>query len=135
MYVEGRSREWLKVKVNQEDEFIIVGYTQPSGSREYFGALLLGAYENGKLQYVGKVGTGFTQEVLASLYRKFQPVRRKQPPVDDLPRNRDATFLSPKLVAQISYSEWTKDGKLRHPVFLGLRDDKDSKDVVLPEAK
>jgi bifunctional non-homologous end joining protein LigD len=134
-YVEGRSREWLKVKVNQEDEFIILGYTEPSGSREYFGALLLSAYENGRLQYVGKVGTGFTQEVLASLYRKFQPLKRKQPLVDDLPRIRHATFLSPKLVAQISYTEWTKDGKLRHPVFLGLRDDKDPKDLVLPESK
>src|SRR5580704_4550693 len=134
-YVEGRSREWLKVKVNQEDEFIILGYTEPSGSREYFGALLLSAYENGRLQYVGKVGTGFTQEVLASLYRKFQPLKRKQPLVDDLPRIRHATFLSPKLVAQISYTEWTKDGKLRHPVFLGLRDDKDPKDLVLPTVK
>ncbi len=135
IYVEGRSREWLKVKVNQEDEFIIVGYTQPSGSREYFGALLLGAYKNGKLQYAGKVGTGFTRDVLASLYRKFQPFKRKQSPVEDLPRIRHATFLSPKLVAQVSYTEWTKDGRLRHPVFLGLRDDKDPTDVALPEAK
>jgi bifunctional non-homologous end joining protein LigD len=135
VYGEGRSREWLKVKVNQEDEFIIVGYTEPSGSREYFGALLLGAYKNGKVLYVGKVGTGFTRDVLASLYRKFQPLKRKQPPIEDLPRIQRATFLSPKLVAQISYTEWTKDGKLRHPVFLGLRDDKDPKDVVLPEAQ
>lgn len=135
VYVEGRSREWLKVKVNQEDEFIILGYTEPSGSREYFGALLLGAHKNGKLQYVGRVGTGFPRDILASLYRQFQPLKRKQPPVQDLPRTQRATFLSPKLVAQISYTEWTKDGRLRHPVFLGLRDDKDSKDVVLPEAK
>jgi bifunctional non-homologous end joining protein LigD len=135
VYGEGRSREWLKVKVNQEDEFIIVGYTEPSDSREYFGALLLGAYKNGKVLYVGKVGTGFTRDVLASLYRKFQPLKRKQPPIEDLPRIQRATFLSPKLVAQISYTEWTKDGKLRHPVFLGLRDDKDPKDVVLPEAQ
>jgi bifunctional non-homologous end joining protein LigD len=134
-YVEGRSREWLKVKVNQEDELIILGYTEPSGSREYFGALLLGAHKNGKLQYVGKVGTGFTRDILASLYHKFQPLKRKQSPVEDLPRTQRATFLSPKLVAQISYTEWTKDGRLRHPVFLGLRDDKDPKDVVLPEAK
>ena len=134
-YVGGRSREWLKVKAHQEDEFIILGYTEPSGSREYFGALLLGAYKNGKLQYVGKVGTGFTRDVLASLYRKFQRLKRKQPPVEDLPRIQRATFLSPKLVAQIVYTEWTKDGKLRHPVFLGLRDDKDPKDVVLPESK
>jgi bifunctional non-homologous end joining protein LigD len=80
------------------------------------------------------VGTGFTRDVLASLFRKFQPLKRKQSPVD-LPRIRGATFLSPKLVAQISYTEWTKDGKLQHPVFLGLRDDKDPKDVSLPEAK
>jgi bifunctional non-homologous end joining protein LigD len=132
VYVEGRSRDWLKVKVNQEDEFIIIGYTEPTGSREHFGALLLGAYKNGNLQYVGKVGTGFNRDVLASLYRKFQSLKRKQPPGEDLPRIRNATFLSPKLVAQVSYTEWTKDGKLRHPVFLGLRDDKDPKDVVLP---
>ncbi len=135
MYVEGRSREWLKVKVNQEDEFIIVGYTRPSGSREYLGALLLGAYKNRKLKYVGKVGTGFTREILAALSRKFQPFKRKQSPVEDLPRIRHATFLSPKIVAQVSYTEWTKDSKLRHPVFLGLRDDKEPKDVVLPDAK
>jgi bifunctional non-homologous end joining protein LigD len=135
VYVEGRSREWLKVKVNQEDEFIILGYTEPSGSREHFGALLLGGHKNGKLQYVGRVGTGFTRDILASLYHKFQPLKRKRSPVEDLPRIRHATFLSPKLVAQISYTERTKDGRLRHPVFLGLRDDKDPKDVVLPEAR
>jgi bifunctional non-homologous end joining protein LigD len=136
VYVEGRSREWLKVKVSQVDEFILFGYTEPSGSREYFGALLLGSYKNGKLQYVGKVGTGFNRDVLASLHRKFQSLKRKQPPVQNLPPIRNATFLSPKLIAQISYTEWTKDRKLRHPVYLGLRDDKDPKDVVLmPEVK
>jgi bifunctional non-homologous end joining protein LigD len=134
VYIEGRSREWLKVKVHQEDEFIIVGYTEPSGSREYFGALLLGAYRHGKLQYVGKVGTGFTRDVLALLYRRFRSLKRKHASVDLL-RFRGATFLMPKLVAQISYTEWTKDRKLRHPVFLGLRDDKDPRDVVFPEAK
>src|SRR5579859_1280570 len=75
VYVEGRSREWLKVKVDQEDEFIILGYTEPSGSREYFGALLLGAHKNGTLQYVGRVGTGFPRDILASLYREFQPLK------------------------------------------------------------
>ena len=133
VYVEGRSRDWLKVKVHQEDEFVILGYTQPSGSREYFGSLLLGAYHNQKLQYVGKVGTGFTRDSLASLYRKFQPLKLKRAPDQDFPRIRHATFLSPKLVAQISYAEWTKDQRLRQPVFLGLRDDKNPKDVVLPE--
>jgi hypothetical protein len=86
--------------------------------------LLLGAFKNGKLQYVGRVGTGFPRDVLASLYRKFQLLKRKQPSVEDLPRTQRATFLSPKLVAQISYTEWAKDGRLRHPVFLGLRHDK-----------
>jgi len=124
-----------KSKGEPGGRIIIVGYTEPSGSREYFGALLLGAYKNGKLLYVGKVGTGFTRDVLASLYRKFQPLKRKQPPIEVLPRIQRATFLSPKLVAQISYTEWTKDGKLRTRCFSGLRDDKDPKDVVLPEAK
>jgi bifunctional non-homologous end joining protein LigD len=130
VYVEGRSRDWSKVKVNQEDEFIIVGYTEPSGSREHFGALLLGAYKGRTLQYVGKVGTGFDRRNLASLYRKFQPLKRKNAAIENLPHG---TFLSPKLIAQISYTELTKDGKLRHPVFLGLRDDKDAKDVSLPK--
>ena len=133
-YVEARSREWLKVKVHQEDEFIILGYTEPSGSRKYFGSLMLGAYDKGKLKYVGKVGTGFTGRVLASLYRKFKPLKRKEPPLESPSRLRDVTFLSPKLVAQIAYTEWTKDEKLRHPVFLGLRDDKDARDVALPKA-
>jgi bifunctional non-homologous end joining protein LigD len=130
VYVEGRSHDWSKVKVNQEDEFIIVGYTEPSGSRAHFGALLLGAYKGRTLQYVGKVGTGFDRKNLASLYRKFQPLKRKSAAIEDLPRG---TFLSPKLVAQISYTELTKDGKLRHPVFLGLRDDKAANDVSLPQ--
>jgi bifunctional non-homologous end joining protein LigD len=130
VYVEGRSRDWSKVKVNQEDEFIIVGYTAPSGSREYFGALLLGAYKDRTMQYAGKVGTGFDRKQLASLYRKFQPLKRKNAAIESLPHG---TFLSPKLIAQISYTELTKDGKLRHPVFLGLRDDKDPKDVALPQ--
>ena len=130
VYAGGRSRDWSKVKVNQEDEFIIVGYTEPAGSREHFGALLLGAYKGRMLQYVGKVGTGFDRKNLTSLYRKFQSLKRKNAAIESLPRG---TFLSPKLVAQISYTELTKDGKLRHPVFLGLRDDKDPKDVSLPQ--
>jgi bifunctional non-homologous end joining protein LigD len=131
VYVEGRSREWLKVKVHQEDEFIVLGYTAPAGSRKYFGALLLGAYKNRKLRYVGKVGTGFTRNILASLYRKFQPLKRKHSTVEKIDGLQRATFLSPRLVAQISYTEWTQDRKLRHPVFLGLRDDKGPKDVVM----
>jgi len=134
-YVEGRSGLWLKFKVHQEDEFVIIGYTAPAGSRQHFGALLLGAYEDGKLIYVGKVGTGFSRQSLAQLYRKFQPLIRTKPPVANPPREKDATFLAPRLVAQIAYEELTDDRKLRQPVFLGLRDDKRAEDVTLPEAK
>jgi len=132
-YVEGRSRFWLKVKVHQEDEFVIGGFTEPTGSRKYFGALLLGAYDRGKLHFVGKVGTGFNEQALAMLFKKFRPLIRKQSPFVDSPRDRDVTFLAPKLVAQISYQEWTSDKKLRQPVFLGLRDDKSPQEVRMPE--
>ena len=128
-YVEARSRFWLKVKVHQEDEFIIVGYTPPEGARKYIGALLLGGYHRGKLQYVGKVGTGFSQAKLKSLYQAFRKLRREQPPVINPPRERGVIYLEPRLVAQIAYQEWTNDLKLRQPVFLGLRDDKSAKEV------
>ncbi len=134
-YVEGRSGKWLKFKVKQEDEFIIVGYTAPAGAREHFGALLLAAYEGSVLKYVGKVGTGFSQEKLAQLYRKFQPLVRAKPAVVNVPRERDVTWLAPRLVAQIAYEEWTDDRKLRQPVFLGLRDDKRPNEVAIPGAK
>jgi bifunctional non-homologous end joining protein LigD len=132
-YVEGRSSFWLKVKVHQEDEFVIGGFTEPAGSRSHFGALLLGAYDRGKLHFVGKVGTGFNEQSLGMLFKKFRPLVRQQSPFIDPPRDRDVTFLSPKLVAQISYQEWTADKKLRQPVFLGLRDDKSAQEVRMPE--
>lgn len=134
-YVERRSNKWLKFKVHQEDEFIIVGYTAPEGSRKHFGALLLGAYDHGKLLYVGKVGTGFTQKSLASLFQAFQPLLKTNPPVVNPPEEKDVTYLAPRLVAQISFEELTADHKLRQPVFLGLRDDKEPREVTLPEAK
>jgi bifunctional non-homologous end joining protein LigD len=132
-YLEGRSNFWLKVKVHQEDEFVIGGFTEPSGSRSHFGALLLGAYDRGKLHFVGKVGTGFNQQNLVMLFRKFRLLVRQQNPFVNPPRERHVTFLSPKLVAQISYQEWTADKKLRQPVFLGLRDDKSAQEVRMPE--
>ena len=134
-YIEGRSNKWLKVKVRQEDEFVIGGYTAPQGARTQFGALLLGAYDrHGRLRYVGKVGTGFTARTLASLYRMFRPLARRTPPFENPPRERGATYVEPRLVAQIAYEEWTADRKLRQPAFLGLRDDKNARDVVLPAA-
>jgi len=134
-YVEGRSSSWLKFKVHQEDEFVIVGYTPPAGSRESFGALLLAAHDSGQLVYVGKVGTGFSRERLSELYNKFQPLIRDWPPVVDPPRERNVTWLAPQLVAQIAYEELTAGHKLRQPVFLGLRDDKRPQDVALPSAQ
>ncbi len=133
-YVEGRSRFWLKVKVHQEEEFVIAGYTAPTGSRLHFGALLLGGYHDGQLYYVGKVGTGFSRPVLNSLFQKFQPLIRKTSPFVDPPRERDVTYLAPRLVAQIAFQEWTADRKLRQPVFLGLRNDKSAKECILPDS-
>lgn len=134
-YSEGRSSNWLKVKVHQEDEFIVVGYTAPTGARRYLGALLLAAYDQGKLRYVGKVGTGFTQESLGQLSRIFQPLVRLKPSIIDPPHEKNVTYVAPRLVAQIAFEEWTDDRKLRQPVFLGLRDDKRPKEVTFPEAK
>lgn len=131
-YVEGRSKSWLKVKVHQEDEFVIGGFTAPSGSRKYFGALLLGAYEKDKLHFAGKVGTGFNEKSLAMLHKKFRPLQRKQSAFVDYARGKGVTFLAPRLVAQIAYQELTADSKLRQPVFLGLRDDKAPEDVSMP---
>ena len=132
-YMEGRSKKWLKVKVHQEDEFVIAGFTRPAGSRQHFGALLLAAYRDGKLKYVGKVGTGFDQKTLNEVHKRLRPLARKEPALVNPPRGKGITFLAPRLVAQVSFQEWTADGKLRQPVFLGLRDDKRPKDVVLPE--
>lgn len=133
-YVQGRSGKWLKVKVRQEDEFVIGGFTAPGGARTRFGALLLGAYGgNGKLRYVGKVGTGFTAQSLDALYRTFRPLIRETSPFADPPRGRGVTYLAPRLVAQVAFEEWTADWKLRQPAFLGLRDDKKPEEVILPE--
>jgi bifunctional non-homologous end joining protein LigD len=134
-YLERRSTCWLKVKVQQEDEFVIVGFTAPQGSRSHFGALLLGAYEKGKLRYVGKVGTGFSEKTLSSLHQKFRPLVTSKSALADPPRERNVTYLEPRLVAQIGYQEFTAENKLRQPVFLGLRDDKPAEEVVLPEVR
>jgi bifunctional non-homologous end joining protein LigD len=132
-YVEGRSRYWLKIKVHQEDEFIIVGFTEPAGPRKHFGALLLGAYRDGKLYYAGKVGTGFDEQTLTSLYGKLRPLIRRGSDLIDAPHGAAINLVEPRLIAQISYQEWTADNKLRQPVFLGLRDDKKPREVKLPE--
>jgi bifunctional non-homologous end joining protein LigD len=130
-YRAGRSRDWLKFKCVTEQELVIGGYTDPAGSRTEFGALLVGYYEDGDLSYAGKVGTGFTQDTLRSLGREMRKLERDSSPfVDVHPIPRDTTWLDPELVAQIGFAEWTRDGRLRHPRFLGLRDDKPAREVV-----
>jgi bifunctional non-homologous end joining protein LigD len=113
-----------KVKVRKESEFVIGGYTAPKGGRQHLGALLVGLYDGPRLRYVGKVGTGFTQETLDILGAKLARLRAEKSPFDPAPRMRDATWVRPKLVTQLAYAEWTADGKLRQPAFLGLRTDK-----------
>jgi protein-L-isoaspartate(D-aspartate) O-methyltransferase len=121
----------LEGAIAKAEEFVICGYTKPAGSRQHFGALLLGAYDQGQLRYVGKVGTGFDESALGELYRQFQPLIRSTPALLDPPREKGVVFLAPELVAQISFQEWTADRKLRQPVYLGLRRDKSATDVRL----
>jgi ATP dependent DNA ligase C terminal region/ATP dependent DNA ligase domain len=124
-----RSPAWCKVKVRAEEEFVIGGFTAPRGSRHHIGALLVGAWDGGGLRYAGKVGTGFTEQTLSALHRRLSPLARPTPPFANPPRERDVTWLEPHTVAQLGFTEMTGDGKLRHPVFLGLREDKDARDV------
>jgi bifunctional non-homologous end joining protein LigD len=131
-YQGRRSPDWLKFKCVNEQELVIVGYTDPKGSREAFGALLLGYHEGDRLRYAGKVGTGFNRTVLADLLRRMRPLERDTPPVAErrgLPR-LGVHWLEPSLVGQVGFAEWTEDGQLRHPRFLGLREDKDATEVV-----
>jgi bifunctional non-homologous end joining protein LigD len=136
-YQHRRSKDWLKVKCSFEQELVIGGFTPPKGSRERFGALLVGYHEGDDLRYAGKVGTGFDHHTLEMLGDKMEALRRSKTPFtagSGLPR--DATWIRPELVGEFGFSEWTRDGKLRHPRYLGLRDDKDASEVVreLPTA-
>jgi ATP-dependent DNA ligase len=135
-YVSARSRAWLKVKIRQEDEFVIGGYTSPAGSREHLGALLLGAYDaERQFVYVGRVGTGFTRPVLADMARRLRPWVRHRTPFVNPPRAAGVTWVAPHWVAQIAFHEWTQDGKLRQPAFLGLRTDKPARAVQLAKGR
>ncbi|HEV8642415.1 MAG TPA: non-homologous end-joining DNA ligase [Methylomirabilota bacterium] len=119
-----RSQSWLKVKCRKEAEFVIGGFTAPAGQRQHFGALLVGLFDGPALRFAGKVGTGFSGQTLADLYARMQALRAEESPFRPAPREAGATWVCPELVAQIAFAEWTADGKLRQPVFLGLRHDK-----------
>jgi DNA ligase D-like protein (predicted ligase) len=130
-YVYARSRDWLKLKCANRQELVIGGYTDPRGGRAHFGALLLGYHEMGALVYAGKVGTGFDDETLAALGAKLERRERATPPfAQPVPAETGVHWVRPDLVAEIAFTEWTRDGRLRHPSFLGLRDDKDASEVV-----
>jgi len=130
-YAAGRSRDWLKLKCVWEQEFVIGGYTEPAGSRTDFGALLVGYYEDGDLRYAGKVGTGYNAKTLKELGAQLRRLETGAAPfVDAKPIPRGTHWTEPRLVAQIGFAEWTGDGRLRQPRYMGLRDDKRAKDVV-----
>ncbi len=125
-YPRGRSPWWIKSKCGRRQEFVIVGYTDPQGSRSHFGALLLGVYDGGTLRYAGKVGTGFDLVTLTSIVKALRPLEIRDTPVVSpvsIPR-AGLHWVQPQLVAEIAFTEWTEDGVLRHPVFKGLRLDK-----------
>ena len=131
-YVNRRSSDWIKLKCGFRQEFVIGGWTDPTGTRVGLGALLVGYYEDGELRYAGKVGTGYSRAVLEDLRSRLDRLERPEPPFtrDGLPR-KGVHWVRPDLVAQIGFTEVTRDGKLRHPRFLGLRTDKRPREVVL----
>ncbi len=142
-----RTGSWIKLKLHQEQEFVIGGYTNPAGSRSHFGALLVGVYEGQELKFSGKVGTGFDEKMLRTLVEMLEKIPLKTCPFVDLPEKRAGRYgqgvtaaemklchwVEPKLVCQVKFNEWTRDHRLRQPVFLGLREDKDAKEVVREE--
>jgi len=138
-----RTGAWIKLKSVNEQEFVIGGFTPPQGARQHFGALLVGYYEKNKFLFAGKVGTGFNTKSLASLHKKLKSETREDCPFADLPSKqggqwvlgitpsmmRKMTWVNPVFVCQVKFAEWTRDGKLRQPVFLGLREDKKPTEV------
>jgi bifunctional non-homologous end joining protein LigD len=139
-----RSGAWIKLKCVNEQEFVIGGFTPPQGARQHFGAILVGYYEKKKFLFAGKVGTGFDTKSLTSLHKKLKSEKRDDCPFADLPSKqggqwvqgitpammRKIEWVNPVFVCQVKFAEWTRDGKLRQPVFLGLREDKRAQEVV-----
>lgn len=133
VYEHKRSRAWLKLKVDKEQEFVVGGFTEPSGQRAGFGALLIGYYDGDDLVYAGKLGTGFDTKTLNDLYARMRATEIDAPPFtkgSGLPR-KDAHWVTPSIVVDAAFMEWTSDGKLRHPKFRGERPDKSPRDVTL----
>lgn len=137
-YAQSRSRTWLKVKCSRRQEFVVIGWSPPSGSRKHFGALLLGAYDaDGRLAYTGRVGAGFNARSLRDIRARLDRIERRTTPADEPPtpgESRGVRWVTPELVAEVEFTEWTDDGRLRHPSFQGLREDKDAKRVRVERA-
>jgi bifunctional non-homologous end joining protein LigD len=143
-----RTGAWVKIKLHQEQEFVIGGYTEPEGARKYFGALLVGFYESKRLKFAGRVGTGFSEKLLRSLYLELNKIRVEECPFFNLPaagRSRwdqrltaaemkRCHWVKPAMVCQIKFTEWTWDDRLRQPVLLGIREDKNANEVVREKA-
>jgi bifunctional non-homologous end joining protein LigD len=139
----GRTSSWVKFKWALEQEFVIGGFTPPQGTRSFFGALIIGYFENGQLRFAGKVGTGFDYQALQDLHGRLSRLEIGSPPFLDIRAKRgregygltavqirDSTWVRPELVCQVRFTEWTHEGQLRHPTYLGLREDKAPAEVV-----
>lgn len=126
LYVQERSSEWLKIKTVLRQEVVITGYTEPRGARPLFGALVVGLYADGELRYVGHVGGGFNRQSLEQVYKRMQPLKARRSPFREPPHtNEPVQWLKPQMVCEVKFSEWTEDYIMRHPIFEGLRDDKE----------
>jgi bifunctional non-homologous end joining protein LigD len=146
-YDSKRSGAWIKIKLYQQGSFVIGGYTQPAGERKYMGALLVGVYENGKLKFAGRVGTGFSEKLLKLLSAELNKIAVKDCPFVNLPATgrgldpgltaaemKRCVWVKPIIICEVKFTEWTRDDRLRHPVFIGLREDKNPTDVVREKA-
>jgi bifunctional non-homologous end joining protein LigD len=142
-YDSKRSGAWIKIKLYQQSPFVIGGYTQPGGERKHMGALLVGVYENGKLKFAGRIGTGFSEKLLQALSVELNKIAIKACPFFNLPATgrgldqgltlsemRRCIWVKPSMVCEVKFTEWTRDDRLRHPVFLGIREDKQPSEVV-----
>ncbi len=130
-YRSRRSRDWLKIKIISRQEFVIGGWTEGRGSRKHFGALLVGTYEGDEFVYAGSVGTGFDEKKLVGIAKQLAPLERKTSAFSKPPKTETrAHWTAPDLVAEIAFTEWTRDGQLRHPVFVALRADKAPREIV-----
>ncbi|KQV21831.1 ATP-dependent DNA ligase [Kitasatospora sp. Root187] len=129
-YLQRRSPDWLKLKCSAAQELVVGGFTDPAGTRAGFGALLLGHYEGPLLRYAGKVGTGFDTATLVRLRARLDELARPASPFADPVPERHPHWVAPELVAQLAFTGWTRDGRLRHPRFLGLREDKPAREVI-----